>query len=211
MAGLAPPRPVPRVPRVPTSARYGRKRALARLPVMPLRMKIMEMRCQPASFSRSRRMVIWKITDTRQWMTLGGDTRASASARGHQPGTWGAPGPGRLCPGSGALPPGVQVVPRGPGGWAVRGLLPSVEEQRQPEPIELIGDLGVEEGQQSTHLVQAVHLGRAHGSQSPGPGRVGGPGVRGWDQMPAVGGREGCSPCPGPRLTWEQSVAFSWK
>lgn len=45
--------------------------ALARLPVMPLRMKMMEMRCQPASFSRSRSTVIWKVTDTRQWMMLG--------------------------------------------------------------------------------------------------------------------------------------------
>lgn len=53
-----------------TSARYGRKMALARLPVMPLRMKMMEMRSQPASFSRSRSTVIWKVTDTRQWMML---------------------------------------------------------------------------------------------------------------------------------------------
>lgn len=33
-----------------------------------------------------------------------------------------------------------------------------MEEERQPEPVELIRDLGVEEGQQPTHLVQAVHL-----------------------------------------------------
>lgn len=45
--------------------------ALARLPVMPLRMKMMEMRCQPASFSKSRSTVIWNVTDTRQWMMLG--------------------------------------------------------------------------------------------------------------------------------------------
>lgn len=57
-----------------TSALYGRKMALARLPVMPLRMKMMEMRCQPASFSRSLSTVIWKVTDTRQWMMLGGET-----------------------------------------------------------------------------------------------------------------------------------------
>lgn len=102
-------------------------------------------------------------------------------------------------------------APWGPGGWAARRLLPSVEEQRQPEPVELIGDLRVEEGQQSTHLVQAVHLGRAHGGQSLVPGWMGGPDMRGWDWTPTAGGREGCSPCPGPRLTWEQSVAFSWK
>lgn len=53
-----------------TSARYGRKMALARLPVMPLRMKMMEMRCHPASFSRSLSTVIWNVTDTRQWMML---------------------------------------------------------------------------------------------------------------------------------------------
>lgn len=45
--------------------------ALARLPVIPLRMKMMEMRCQPASFSKSLRMVIWKTTDTRQCTMLG--------------------------------------------------------------------------------------------------------------------------------------------
>jgi len=65
--GRAPP-PAPQA--ALTSARYGRKMALARLPVMPLRMKMMEMRSQPASFSRSRSTVIWKVTDTRQWMML---------------------------------------------------------------------------------------------------------------------------------------------
>lgn len=57
-----------------TSALYGMKMALARLPVMPLRMKMIAMRCHPANFSRSRRTVIWKITDTRQWITLGAET-----------------------------------------------------------------------------------------------------------------------------------------
>lgn len=87
-----------------------------------------------------------------------------------------------------------------------------MEEQRQPEPVELIGDLGVEEGQQSTHLVQAVHLG-ARTAVSPRDQAGGGGALMwgGWDQTPAAGGRKGCSPCPGPRLTWEQSVAFSWK
>lgn len=63
-----------RAPLALTSALYGRKMALARLPVMPLRMKMMEMRCQPASFSRSLSTVIWNVTDTRQWMMLGGET-----------------------------------------------------------------------------------------------------------------------------------------
>lgn len=53
-----------------TSALYGRKIAEAKLPVMPLRMYMMEMRSQPASFSRSLRMVIWKATDTRQCKIL---------------------------------------------------------------------------------------------------------------------------------------------
>lgn len=46
---------------------------------MPLRTKMMEMRCQPASFSRSRRMVIWKTTDTRQCTRLGGGAHAGVS------------------------------------------------------------------------------------------------------------------------------------
>lgn len=53
-----------------TSALYGRKIAEAKLPVMPLRMYMMEIRSQPASFSRSLRMVIWKATDTRQCKIL---------------------------------------------------------------------------------------------------------------------------------------------
>lgn len=52
-------------------------------------------------------------------------------------------------------------------GRAARSLLPCVEEQRQPEPVELIGDLGVEEGQQPTHLVQAVHLRASTGQSVP--------------------------------------------
>lgn len=37
-------------------------------------MKMMEILCQPASFSRSLSIVIWKITDTRQWTILGKGT-----------------------------------------------------------------------------------------------------------------------------------------
>lgn len=45
---------------------------------------MMEMRSQPASFSRSLRMVIWKATDTRQWRILGGgEKEAGAQARAH--------------------------------------------------------------------------------------------------------------------------------
>lgn len=45
---------------------------------------MMEMRSQPASFSKSLRMVIWKATDTRQWRILGGggkEAGAQAPAR----------------------------------------------------------------------------------------------------------------------------------
>lgn len=188
---------LPAASRVPTSARYGRKMALARLPVMPLRMKMMAMRCQPASFSRSRRMVIWKITDTRQCTTLGGDTpgispppRLPASDFGSS-GVWqvvpAAPWP--RGPSSGS--PGGRA-PQGSGWWAARHLLPSVEEQRQPEPVELIWDLRIEEGQQPTHLVQAVHLGVRARQSAPriplGPR----PRCRGQDQIPAAGEHTGC-------------------
>lgn len=35
---------------------------------------------------------------------------------------------------------------------------PSVQEEGQPEAVELVGHLGVEEGQEPTHVVHAVHL-----------------------------------------------------
>lgn len=45
---------------------------------------MMEMRSQPASFSKSLRMVIWKATDTRQWRILGGgEKEPGAQARAH--------------------------------------------------------------------------------------------------------------------------------
>lgn len=52
-----------------------------------------------------------------------------------------------------------------------------MEEQGQPEPVELVRDLGVEEGQQPAHLIQAVHLGVASacGGERLGPAWVGGP------------------------------------
>lgn len=82
-----------------------------------------------------------------------------------------------------------------------------MEEQRQPEPVELIRDLRVEERQQPAHLIQAVHLGASAGSEAP-PWQWGGGQVRGQP-----------GPCPAsqtqgpatPALTWEQSVASSWK
>lgn len=95
--------------------------ALARLPVMPLSTKMMEMRCQPASFSRSLRMVIWKITDTRQCTTLAETRWQPFYLNPHCPAHWGHV--------------------RGAGGH-----LPRMEEQRQPEAVELVGDLRVEEG-----------------------------------------------------------------
>lgn len=35
---------------------------------------------------------------------------------------------------------------------------PSMQEKGEPEPVKLIRDLGVEERQQSTHIIHAVHL-----------------------------------------------------
>lgn len=43
-----------------------------------------------------------------------------------------------------------------------------MEEQGQPEPVELVWDLGVEKGQQPAHLVQAVHLGASMGVSARG-------------------------------------------
>lgn len=43
-----------------------------------------------------------------------------------------------------------------------------MEEQRQPEPVELIWDLRVEEGKQPTHIIQAVHLGASAQESVPG-------------------------------------------
>lgn len=40
---------------------------------------------------------------------------------------------------------------------------PSVQEQGQPQAVELVGDLRVEEGQEAADLVQAVHLQRQAG------------------------------------------------
>lgn len=36
--------------------------------------------------------------------------------------------------------------------------LPCMEKQRQPQAVDLIWDLGVEEGQQATNIVHAVDL-----------------------------------------------------
>lgn len=40
---------------------------------------------------------------------------------------------------------------------------PGVQEQGQPQAVELVGDLWVEEGQEAADLVQAVHLQRQAG------------------------------------------------
>lgn len=61
--------------------------------------------------------------------------------------------------------------PPSPGGAGVRGS-PGVQEQGQPQAVELVGDLWVEEGQEAAHLVQAVHLQRQAalgGRRGPGP------------------------------------------
>lgn len=40
---------------------------------------------------------------------------------------------------------------------------PGMQEQGQPQAVELVGDLRVEEGQEATDLIQAVHLQRQEG------------------------------------------------
>ena len=52
-------------------------------------------------------------------------------------------------------------VPPSPGGTRGRGS-PGVQEQGQPQAVELVGDFWVEEGQEAADLVQAVHL-QQHG------------------------------------------------
>lgn len=61
-----------------------------------------------------------------------------------------------------------------------------MEEQRQPEPVELIWDLRVEEGQQPTHLVQAVHLGASAWWSVPGTWLGGRPQCEGQSQVCAA-------------------------
>lgn len=41
---------------------------------------------------------------------------------------------------------------------SVRVRLPSVEEEGEPEAVKLIWNVGVEEGQQATHIIQTVDL-----------------------------------------------------
>lgn len=40
---------------------------------------------------------------------------------------------------------------------------PSMQEQGQPQAVELVRDLWVQEGQEPTDLIQAVHLQRQQG------------------------------------------------
>lgn len=70
--------------------------------------------------------------------------------------------------------------------------LPCMKEQRQPQAVDLIRDLGVEEGEEAADIVHAVHLARQRDGQGQrtAPARVG-------------QGRGGG--------TWEQRVASSWK
>lgn len=61
-----------------------------------------------------------------------------------------------------ALSPASKTEYTRAGHGATRHLLPSMQEQREPDPVELVRDLRVEERQEPTHLVQTVHLGRRH-------------------------------------------------
>lgn len=75
-----------------------------------------------------------------------------------------------------------------------------MEEQRQPEPVELIRDLRVEERQQPAHLIQAVHLGASARVRGPDVGGRG-PDVGGTARHPLHAGgqvRGQPQPCPAP-------------
>lgn len=54
--------------------------------------------------------------------------------------------------------------------------LPGVQEEGQPEAVELVGHLGVEEGQEPAHVIHAVHLRRGACQRLHGGGR----GARPW-------------------------------
>lgn len=45
------------------------------------------------------------------------------------------------------------------------GHAPSMQEQREPQAVELIWDLWVEEWQQAAHVIHAVHLGGVKGQR----------------------------------------------
>jgi hypothetical protein len=107
----------------------------------------MAMRCQPASFSRSRRTVIWKQTDTKQCRILWAvrDTQQRRELLFClQPTT---PGEGDHTP-------------------SPKSHLPSVQEEGQPQAVELVRHLRIEERQEATDIVHAVHLCRV-ASQPP--------------------------------------------
>ena len=42
--------------------------------------------------------------------------------------------------------------------WVIFGCIPSVEEEGEPEAIELVRHVGVEEGKQAAHIIQTVNL-----------------------------------------------------
>lgn len=92
----------------------------------------MEIRSQPANFSKSLRTDIWKNTETRQCRTLQTHrTRRSHSLQRHQ---------------LAALQ--LQEEADRPG----------MQEERQPEAGKLIWDLWVEERQQAADVVHTGHL-----------------------------------------------------
>lgn len=213
MAGLAPPRPLPECPGAsPLPGTGGRGREVG---VAGDATEDEDYGDSGASRPASPGHEDGHLEDhgtRRQWTTLGGDTRTSASTRGHRLGTWGHWGPAGCALAQGPFLRGSRWAGT-MGAWGLGSAgasLPSVEEQRQPEPVELIGTSGLEEGQQSTHLVQAVHLGRQMVVSPLGPADGRGPDIVGWDWTPAAGGRKAAHRAQGP-ATWEQSVAFSWK
>lgn len=84
--------------------------------------------------------------------------------------------------------------PRGPVPKVWGRRLPRVQEEGQPQAVELVGDLRVEEGQEAADFIQAVHLegqeglgGAASSAPSPAP-RGAKDGLPGREGTPEVGG-----------------------
>lgn len=94
---------------------------------------MMDIRSHPASFSKSLRMVIWKHTDTRQCRILSKNINVSLKYK-------------------------YKVISKHFRKCSQMSHLPSMQEERQPQAIELIWDLWVEKWQQATHIIHAVHL-----------------------------------------------------
>lgn len=114
----------------------------------------MEILSQPASFSRSLRMVIWKHTDTRQCSILQRreQTYSTSQTRLY------------LCQESAVRISNLTLhfiyceIHNRPPATDHTSYSPSMQEEREPEPIELVWDLGVQERQEATHIIHAMNL-----------------------------------------------------